>query len=333
MAWDQAFGQVRPYVVRIETMGGLGTGFLFGYNKAHSVAAFATAAHVIDTATEWKQPIKICHWVSKKTLYLEEANRVAWLDRTYDAATILIPAGTLELPSEVLPLLAANKVKKIGVELGWVGFPALAPQKMCFFSGVVSAHIGATDTYLIDGVAINGVSGGPVFCEQKGSSPELIGVVSAYMANRRMGESLPGLLQAQDLTAFHEHIPKIRDFGEAKEKEQEAQKKIEQAKPERETIRIGVSGARIVAVTRQRIDYIDMAGKEQFIDLEESARRLRTVTGSQEFVGLRAVLEDPPWAEFMNERTTRFEFATEGALYAELLGPLQQAGWATFDWD
>jgi hypothetical protein len=103
--------------------------------------------------------------------------------------------------------------------------------------------------------------------------------------------------------------------------------------PERETIRIGVSGARIVAVTRQRIDYIDMAGKERFIDLEESARRESVNTGSQEFVGLRAALEDPPWAEFMNERTIRFEFATEGALYAELLGPLQQVGWHTFDWD
>jgi hypothetical protein len=89
MAWHQAFGQVRPYVVRIETMNGLGTGFLFGYNKAHSVAALATAAHVIDAATEWKQPMKIWHSASKNTLYLEEENRVAWLDRTHDAAPIL----------------------------------------------------------------------------------------------------------------------------------------------------------------------------------------------------------------------------------------------------
>ena len=125
--------------------------------------------------------------------------------------------------------------------------------------------------------------------------------------------------------------------------------------PEHETIRIGVSGARIVAVTRKRIDYIDMAGKEQFIDLEESAKGFGLWYASQEFlsfgdasegsfeesiaawnancVGKRGALEDPPWAEFMNARNTRFEFATEGALYGYLLVPLEQVGWDTFDWD
>src|SRR5262245_8204046 len=43
--------------------------------------------------------------------------------------------------------------------------------------------------------------------------------------------------------------------------------------PQHEIVRMGASGARIVAVTRQRIDYLDMAGREQFIDLEECARR------------------------------------------------------------
>jgi hypothetical protein len=121
--------------------------------------------------------------------------------------------------------------------------------------------------------------------------------------------------------------------------------------PQREIVRIGVSGARIVAVARQRIDYIDMAGQEQFIDLEKCASSWGRWHDdrSQEFlplpgatgqgiaawnarcVGQRGALDSPPWAEFMNERNTRFEFATYEALYTELLGPLMQAGWHTFD--
>ena len=121
--------------------------------------------------------------------------------------------------------------------------------------------------------------------------------------------------------------------------------------PHRETVRIGVSPARIVAVTCQRIDYIDMAGQGQFIDLEECARNWgrRHDDRSQEFlplpgateddisawnarcVGQRGALDDPPWAEFTNERNTRFEFESYIALYTELLGPLMQAGWHTFD--
>lgn len=212
-------------------MDGFGTGFLFAYNKDRSVAALATASHVIEEATDWKQAVKVWHPASKKTLYLEAEDRAVWLDRAHDAATILIGGDALKLPSDVLPLLQADKFKKIGVEVGWVGFPRLAPKKICFFSGVVSAYLSSEASYLIDGVAINGVSGGPVFSELKDAIPELIGVVSAYMANRRSGESLPGLLQAQDLTAFHEHIQKIKSFDDAKEKEHEAQKQVEQSEP------------------------------------------------------------------------------------------------------
>jgi hypothetical protein len=118
-----------------------------------------------------------------------------------------------------------------------------------------------------------------------------------------------------------------------------------------EVVRIGVSGARIVAVTRQRIDYIDMVGQERFIDLEECAKGWAQLHDdrSQEFlplpgateqgiaawnascVGQRGALDNPPWAEFMNERNTRFEFGTYEALYEQLLRPLKRAGWHTFD--
>ena len=42
--------------------------------------------------------------------------------------------------------------------------------------------------------------------------------------------------------------------------------------PTSEVVSIGVSSARIVGVSRERIDYIDSAGEERFIDLDECAR-------------------------------------------------------------
>jgi hypothetical protein len=48
----------------------------------------------------------------------------------------------------------------------------------------VIAYDEADNRYLIDGVAIHGVSGGPAFAKQKEDSHQLVGVVCAYMPNR-----------------------------------------------------------------------------------------------------------------------------------------------------
>jgi hypothetical protein len=119
--------------------------------------------------------------------------------------------------------------------------------------------------------------------------------------------------------------------------------------PEPEVHRIGPSGARIVRVTHQRIEYTDAAGRRQFIDLEECAkcwvrwchdhRQEFLLVGAQaeidgenaRTVGLRGGGYPLWWAEFMNERKTRFEFETWEARCRELQGPLLAAGWRTFD--
>jgi hypothetical protein len=123
--------------------------------------------------------------------------------------------------------------------------------------------------------------------------------------------------------------------------------------PQGEVVRIGESGARIVAVTRERIEYIDMAGQERFVDLEECAGAWRQwhddhrseflplpgasaqdiVAWNARCVGVRGACDNPPWAAFRNQRNTRFEFASYDALYRELLNPLGKAGWHTFDTD
>ena len=125
-----------------------------------------------------------------------------------------------------MSLLPSSKRKKIGVEVGWTGFPSLSASDLCFFSGTVSFYKSRENTYLIDGVAINGVSGGPVFSVLSKSAPQIIGVISAYIANIRGGDSLPGLLMASDLTAVHNHIKKLQNFDDARQKEEEIQTKL-----------------------------------------------------------------------------------------------------------
>jgi S1-C subfamily serine protease len=227
MAWHKVYEKVKPYVVRISTQDGFGTGFLFAYNKDHSLAAIATAAHVVKQARDWRQPLKITHYASGETVFFSDAERVIWLDTSRDAATIIIPSKMFKFPTSTLQLMDSTKFKKIGVEVAWVGFPNLAANSLCFFSGQISSFVPEDDSYLIDGVAINGVSGGPVFNELDDSTPELIGLVSAYMANRRATDTLPGLLRAQDVTSFHTHIKMMKDLDDAKEKEHETQTQID----------------------------------------------------------------------------------------------------------
>jgi len=224
MDWHNAYEKILPYVVRIDSDDGFGTGYLFAYNKNHNVAVIATAAHVIDKAYEWRKPLKLFHYGSKKEIFLKYAERAIWIDRKRDAASVLIDVGSLDFPQDALPLIEVDKYQKIGVEVGWVGFPVLAPSNLCFFSGKVSHFVEEEDSYFIDGVAINGVSGGPVFKYNPDESLQVIGIVSAYMPNRRIGDTLPGLLFAHDVTSFHEHLKKINDLDEAKEQEKAAQK-------------------------------------------------------------------------------------------------------------
>ena len=93
-----------------------------------------------------------------------------------------------------------------------------------------------------------------------------------------------------------------------------------------EIVRIGVGNGRIKCVTPQRVEYLDEAGQECFVDLEECNRNYVQLHNEDEgdfvlltaedgadawysrCVGERGLLDDPPWVEFTNKRRTRFEF-------------------------
>lgn len=221
MNWDQVVKKVAPHVLKIETPSGHGTGFLFLYNDTGSWCGIATAEHVVAHADDWQQPIKIHHPHTGKTIFLKQEERVIYRDWKTDSAVILFFKSDLDLPDSPITLLPMGSLIDIGSEVGWLGFPSVAPNNLCFFSGNVSARQEYRNAYLIDGVAINGVSGGPVLHLTETDGVQIVGTVSAYSANRATGEVLPGLAIAQDVSHFHDVALRVHSIDEANRKKAE----------------------------------------------------------------------------------------------------------------
>ena len=214
--WREAVKLIKPYVVKIYTPRGSGTGFLCAYTEDKELCGIATAAHVIDESHYWVVAIRVHHYDSGKTKLLRPADRIIWLDSNLDTAVILFQKGNLSLPDTTLPFIAEKKHLPVGEEIGWVGFPAVSSQNLCFFTGRTSCWRDDSRTYLVDGVAINGVSGGPAF-HTGSKGVRVIGSVSAYLPNR-VG-STPGLAMISDVDQYLKVIEEIKDWEEAKKKE------------------------------------------------------------------------------------------------------------------
>jgi hypothetical protein len=231
MNWNEIVERVTPSIVKIETPSGHGTGFLSFYNESGTLCGIATAHHVIAHADQWQEPIRITHFPSGTTRFLKESDRFIWIDPNKDSAVILTHIGDLQLPENPIPLLPTDHRLPIGVEVGWLGYPAIASYTLCFFSGNVSAWQESRNAYLIDGVAINGVSGGPVIsCPNAAAEGvQIVGAISAYRANRATGEVLPGLSIAQDVSHFQASLGFVRSLDEANRQKAAAEAEAVQA--------------------------------------------------------------------------------------------------------
>lgn len=231
MNWNEVVERVASSVVKIETPRGHGTGFLCFYNEPRNFCGIATAHHVVQHADEWQEPIRIIHQPSQSVRFLQESDRVIWQDRSKDSAVIITSPDELKLPENAIPLLPIERRLPIGVEVGWLGYPAMAEYTLCFFSGNVSAWQDWRNAYLIDGVAINGVSGGPVIYSTPTDGVQIVGSIAAYFANRATGEALPGLSVAQDVSHFQESISRIRTIDEANRQKQLQQQQATESAP------------------------------------------------------------------------------------------------------
>ncbi len=221
MSWDTIVKKASPYIVKIETQSGSGTGFLCGYNENKTFCLIATALHVVQECEEWQQSLKIHNVNNGQTKFLQGSDRVIFTDYKRDSAVILCSPSELGFPEDLIPLRPMDAPIDIGLEVGWLGFPAIAPWTLCFFSGCISAKKENDSAYLVDGVAINGVSGGPVMYRDPTAGVQFVGTVSAYHPNRQPGAALPGLLVAQDVSHFHGIIQTIKSMDEARKKKSE----------------------------------------------------------------------------------------------------------------
>ena len=197
ISWQEAVEQIRPYVVRLATPDHSGTGFLFAFAADGGICGFATAAHALAQAHLWEQPIRIEHIATGAERLLRPGERTIVVDHDTDTAAVVFLRDDLPLPETLLPATPETHVFRVGIEIGWVGFPSVAREELCFFSGRVSAWRASTKSYLVDGVAINGVSGGPAFHVGEDGRPLLLGVMSAYLPNKALGGALPGLSVVQ----------------------------------------------------------------------------------------------------------------------------------------
>ena len=229
MDWSSAVSKISPFIVRIQTQNKWGTGFIFWQNR--ELCCIATANHVIEDANieGWEQPIYI-QQPNGQFIRANPENRriIAKLNEEIngDSAAILVYKDGLTFPPKCLPLWDFSREIPIGTEVGWLGYPCVVDKSVlnpCFFSGTLSNHFPSLEQYAIDGVAIHGVSGGPLFCKLNNSGPHVIGTISSYFTNRVQGqsgvESWPGIAISHSFSAFIPVIQNLNSIPDAKSKE------------------------------------------------------------------------------------------------------------------
>jgi hypothetical protein len=216
LEWADAIDNIIHYSFKVTTPHASGTGFLMSFRKPYNLIVIATAYHVIDHAFVWDEPIKLCHSATGKEVNIKYAERFIHAVPDKDIAFIVISKSGLDVPEEPLTLGPADKFLRLGIDVGWTGYPFVAANEYSFFTGSVSCALRAQSAYLIDGVAINGVSGGPVFLVHN-KKPHVIGIITAYIPNRATGESLPGVCYAVSVQPFYDFLTSIKSLEDARE--------------------------------------------------------------------------------------------------------------------
>ena len=199
--WFRLFEDISPCIVKIETPHGHGTGF-YCLTTEGGLTGIATARHVVQHADYWHQPIRIIH--ESGTIFLNHDERVILLgDPDHDSSIVLFPdlEKRFKFPKVFPHVLPVGDIVNVGVEVAWIGYPAIQRivNKECFFFGRISTY--DEKSYFIDGVAINGVSGGPVAYLHEKGHPVIIGTISAYAPNFSNDPyPYPGLAIAENLS-------------------------------------------------------------------------------------------------------------------------------------
>lgn len=213
--WAEPIKTISPYLMLIETPSAQGTGSLVPAPSGSSSFCVVTALHVIEHAHEWHEPIKLVHFPSGKEIFLESIARNVSFASGRDQAIIEFKAEGLMKPEANLPLFPLDQRLLEGVEIGWLGYPGVAPRTLCFFHGHISAWLESDEAYLVDGVAINGVSGGPAFVQDDDGKTVIVGLVTEYRPNMARGNPLPGVSLIRAINPLARHYDSIQKQFEA----------------------------------------------------------------------------------------------------------------------
>lgn len=193
LPWHEAADRVGSSTFRLHTDKAMGTGFLMMVGKGDSghMAVLATAWHVVDDAVAGTS-MRICDRSGTEIARSHGGNMaVMEVGAGLDSAILIVTSKDQIFSEEqLLPILPIEVQLAQGAEIGWMGYPGIVEPELCFFHGHIAGMLKKPPVYLVDGVAINGVSGGPVFDDRC----HLVGLVSAYLPNRvDEGTTLPGV--------------------------------------------------------------------------------------------------------------------------------------------
>lgn len=210
LPWDKVVDRVEKCLYRVYAGQSAGTCFLislgFTQDKSKAYAMFATAWHVVKDMVGSTNDIQLVS-ADKKKVFDSRTDLIGFAplgSELFDTALIIAKTGEpLVAESELLPFLPPDAMLARGAEIGWLGFPGLVDPEPCFFHGYISGYLNDPPTYLVDGVAINGASGGPAFDNRA----HLIGLVSAYIPNRLDENTiLPGMTALIPINAIRYHM-------------------------------------------------------------------------------------------------------------------------------
>ena len=195
--WSNAVQQMMGNLVRIETHGdGYGSGFIIPPPKnTPGNSCVLTAYHVIELAHKTGATITIRSAKTGTRVDLPSLLRNVFVVKERDQAIISFNAPNGFASLHTVHFLSHDYHYNPGVELGWLGFPKLqkAINVPCFLSGRISAYLPDDEAYLIDGVSIHGVSGGPAFYCDNDGKVVLAGIVTNYYPNEVNNQAWPGL--------------------------------------------------------------------------------------------------------------------------------------------
>lgn len=230
MNYEEAYKEMSNCILKIETPNCYGTGFICFDNE--SFIGIATANHVVKFAHTEQYPIKITHYNSQKSLWILPGCYNTVNREEADSSFIFIGKHIINfsdiITESIIPKFLNNEDNiNIGCNACWLGFPNITPNTLCIFSGIISSKVNISgNLYIIDGVSIHGVSGGPVVVLTD-NGYKVIGIVTGYQPNVvNENNVLPGLMYSRDVSHFLNVLHEINSFEQINENKQKLEEKL-----------------------------------------------------------------------------------------------------------